>query len=182
MTGDNRHVWEENGFADLLVEDGNVVVAVDIRNQGDSGGDPNWESGEVDMRRWWNYFSGCDYIDSTRTTSVGDSIGANLALFTGYQIPIVRTVVLLSPSLDYNNADLEGAMTDYGELSVLVVVSEDDLFPTSEDARILAGLIHGEAETQIYMDAGNGTNMISAKPELAGLIIDWLDQQVKENR
>lgn len=179
MSGDNRQVWEENGFAELLVENGYAVLAIDIRSHGDSGGDPSWDNAEADGRRWWNYFSGRDDIDPYRTALVGGSIGANLALFTAYQKSDVRTVVLLSPGLTYNNADLEGAMSEYGDRPLLIVASNDDLFPAAEDTHILAALASGEVETLIYLDAGHGTDMLGAKPELSDLIVDWLNRHVK---
>jgi pimeloyl-ACP methyl ester carboxylesterase len=174
MSGDNRHVWEENGFADLLTENGYGVLAIDIRNHGDSGGDPSWDKGEADVRRWWNYFTGREDIDGERTALIGGSIGANLALFTGMQKTAGRTVVLLSPGLSYNSAPITEAVVDYGERPILMVASEDDLFPAVEDVTKMAQLALGEVESIIYEDAGHGTEMLEAKPELAKIILAWL--------
>jgi len=178
MSGDDRHVWEENGFADLLIENGYAILAVDIRNHGDSGGDASWDKGEADVRRWWNYFTKRDDINGEQTALVGGSIGANLALFTGMQKTAVRTVVLLSPGLDYNSAPVADAVVEYGERPILMVASEDDLFPAVEDVGEMAQLAQGEIQTILYEDAGHGTNMLVAKPELAETILDWLNQTV----
>jgi pimeloyl-ACP methyl ester carboxylesterase len=179
MSGGNRYIWEENGFAEMLVKAGYAVLAVDIRNHGDSGGDPSWENGEADIRRWWNYFSSREDVDESRTALVGGSIGANLALFTGAAKTSVRTIVLLSPGLSYNSAPVADTVVDYGGRPMYIVASADDLFPAVEDAESMADIALGTVQLQLYEDAGHGTEMLSAKPELAGLIISWLDTHVK---
>ena len=179
MSGGDRQIWESNGFAQLLVEHGYAVLAVDIRNHGKSGGDDSWEKAAADLRRWWTYFSQREDIDATRTALVGGSIGANLALFTGADKPDVRTVVLLSAGLNYNSAAVDEAVVRYGSRPLFLIASEDDLFPATEDAEIMASLVTGEVELLIYEDAGHGTNMLETKPELAGLIVDWLDQHLR---
>ncbi len=179
MAGGDRQVWESTGLVQRLVESGYAVLAVDIRGHGDSGGDDSWDKAEADTRRWWNYFSQRPDIDSTRTALVGGSIGANLAIFTGAQKPEVRTVVLLSAGLNYNSAAIDEAVVTYGSRPLFLVASEDDLFPAAEDAQIMASLATGEVELLIYEDAGHGTNMLETKPELADLIVDWLDQHLR---
>ncbi|MEI2610191.1 MAG: alpha/beta fold hydrolase [Candidatus Promineifilaceae bacterium] len=179
MAGGDRQIWESNGFAQRLVEHGYAVLAVDIRNHGKSGGDDSWEKAAADLRRWWTYFSQREDIDATRTALVGGSIGANLALFTGADKPEVRTVVLLSAGLNYNSAAVDEAVVRYGSRPLFLIASEDDLFPAAEDAQIMASLATGEVELLIYEDAGHGTEMLETKPELAGLIVDWLEQYLQ---
>jgi hypothetical protein len=56
------------------------------------------------------------------------------------------------------------------------VASEDDYY--SEDTVLkLAETAVGEAQVQIYKDAGHGTNMFEPQPDLTPLILDWLAQQ-----
>ena len=179
MAGGDRQIWESNGFAQRLVEQGYAVLAVDIRNHGKSGGDDSWEKAAADLRRWWTYFSQREDIDATRTALVGGSIGANLALFTGADKPNVRTVVLLSAGLSYNSAAVDEAVVRYGARPLFLIASEDDLFPAVEDAQIMASLATGEVELLIYEDAGHGTEMLETKPELADLIVAWLAQYLQ---
>lgn len=179
MAGGDRQIWESNGFARRLVEQGYAVLAVDIRNHGKSGGDDSWEKAAADLRRWWTYFSQREDIDATRTALVGGSIGANLALFTGADKPEVRTVILLSAGLNYNSAAVDEAVVRYGARPLFLIASEDDLFPAAEDAQVMASLATGDVELLIYEDAGHGTEMLETKPELADLIVDWLEQNLQ---
>lgn len=175
MLGSDRQVWDDNGIADTLVENNYAVLAVDMRGHGETGGSIDWQLAPEDMRRAWEHFTSLDTVDPQRTAVIGASIGANLALLTGADQPAIRTLILLSPGLDYRGVTTEGPLEKYGARPILIVASEEDTY-SADSSRTLAGLTKGESRLEMYNGAGHGTRMFSAQPELSGLILTWLGQ------
>ena len=85
-------------------------------------------------------------------------------------------VALLSPGLDYRGVTTEEQLVAYGGRPLLLVASEDDPY-SADSVRALAEAAEG-ATVQLYDDAGHGTNMFATEPELTGLIVGWLDEQL----
>jgi len=173
MLGSDRQVWDENGLANSLVESGYAVLALDMRGHGQTGGTVDWPLVPADLRHVWKHFTSLDTVDPQRTAVVGASIGANLALTTGADQPSIRTVVLLSPGLDYRGVATENPLQQYGQRPILIVASEEDTY-AADSARTLADLAQGESQLEIYNGAGHGTNMFGPQPDLSPLILDWL--------
>ncbi|MFQ5399129.1 MAG: alpha/beta fold hydrolase [Anaerolineae bacterium] len=178
MLGSNRQVWDEVGFASLLADNGYAVLAVDMRGHGETGSSRDWVQAVDDMQRVWDYFAGRSEVAAEQTAVVGASIGANMALITGVNKPAASGVVLLSPGLDYRRVTTGDKMALYGERPILLVASKEDGY-AADSVRTLADLAQGEAELQMYNGAGHGTNMFGPQPDLASLILDWLNRHVR---
>ncbi len=73
-----------------------------------------------------------------RIGMAGASIGANLAILLAAGDPTVRSLVLLSPGIDYRGLRPEAAMKKYGERPALLVASQEDNY-AANSARQLAG-------------------------------------------
>ncbi|UCC51296.1 MAG: alpha/beta fold hydrolase [Anaerolineaceae bacterium] len=177
MLGGDRQVWEENGFAATLAENGYAVLTVDMRGHGATGGSINWELVPEDLQRVWQHFTTLEAVDSQRSAFIGASIGANLALISGAGEAAIKTAVLLSPGLDYRGVSTEEPIAAYGERPLFIVASEEDVY-AADSSRTLAGLAQGETQLQMYNGAGHGTRMFDAQPELSTLILDWLAQNL----
>ncbi len=171
----NRQIWEENGFAARLVENGYVVLAVDMRGHGETGGDKDWVLAVDDLQRVWNFFIALEAVEDDKTAVVGASIGSNLSLVLGAMQPTIRTVVLLSPGLDYWGVTTSDQLAIYGERPILLVASRTDSYSANTVGQLLREAT-GEAELELYTSAGHGTEMFTSKPELADLILTWLNQ------
>lgn len=176
MLGDDRTVWGEVGLTADLVAAGYAVLVVDMRGHGETGGAQDWTLAADDLARVWDTFAALETVDEARTAVVGASIGANMALRLGADRPEVAAVVLLSPGLDYRGVTTEDQLAVYGDRPLLLVAGEDDPY-SADSVRALAEAAGG-ATVQMYDAAGHGTNMFAAEPELAGLIIGWLDEHV----
>ena len=176
MLGDDRTVWGEVGLAADLVAAGYAVLAVDMRGHGQTGGAQDWTLAADDLGRVWDAFAALETVDEARTAVVGASIGANMALRLGADRPDVAAIALLSPGLDYRGVTTEDQLAVYGHRPLLLVASEDDAY-SADSVRTLAEAANG-ATVQMYDDAVHGTNMFVVEPELAGLIIGWLDEQL----
>lgn len=171
MAYGDRHDWGD--FPKKLGAAGYAVLAVDLRGHGKSGGNRDWSKGPQDAAQAWRFLTNQPGVDPQRTAIVGASFGANLALVQGAAEDAVRTVVLLSPGLNYFGISTAGAMKDFGERPVLIAASSEDSY-AAESARQLKQLAAGPAELQMFDGAGHGTHMFSAQPELAQQVLDWL--------
>ena len=177
MLGSDRQVWDDNGIADSLVENGYAVLAVDMRGHGETGNSIDWQLAPEDLRRAWEHFTSLDTVDPQRTAVIGASIGANLALLTGADQPAISTVILLSPGLEYRGVATEGPLAKYGARPILIVASEEDTY-AADSSRTLVTLAEGESRLEMYNGAGHGTRMFTIQPELADLILTWLDKNL----
>ncbi|MCI0393510.1 MAG: alpha/beta fold hydrolase [Chloroflexi bacterium] len=176
MNGGQRQDWDQ--IAPQLAKAGYAVLAVDMRGHGETGGSSDWQQTPDDLQQVWAYFTGRKDVDPERTAIVGASIGSSMALLAAVAEPAIRTVVLLSPGLNYFNVTTDDAITAYGERPVLIVASEEDT-ESAESARTLSELALGEVQLEMVQGAGHGTAMFDAQPELLDLILAWLDAHLK---
>jgi len=177
MLGSNRAIWSETGVMDALLRDGYAVLAVDMRGHGDTGGTPEWSLAEDDLLRAWDFFVSQPEVDAAKTAVIGASIGANMGLRTAVNQPIINTVVLLSPGLDYRGVTTEDAVTLYGQRPLFIVASSEDAY-AADSSQKLIDLAQGKKQLQLYDGAGHGTAMFDHEPGLIELIIDWLRESV----
>ena len=175
MWGD-RSSWED--FAIQLADAGYMVFTVDMRGHGDTGGEVDWELAGDDLQLLWNYLGERPEIDENYMAVAGASIGANMALVTGADNSNARTVVLLSPGLNYAGVEIRDHLLNYGERPVLIVASREDTYAADSSSRLVE-IASGEARSVMYQGAGHGLHMFEREPELAGLIIDWLDDYLQ---
>ncbi|HLD05467.1 MAG TPA: alpha/beta fold hydrolase [Candidatus Nanoarchaeia archaeon] len=174
MLGKNRQSWQS--FAHTLQETGYAVLAIDLRGHGESILQNNqrihYESFDADRFNDMTYDvkAARDYFQNKIVYIVGASIGANLALKYAAQDPNVQKIVLLSPGLDYRGVNIE--QEPYSG-KILIVTSEDDAY-SAESSKKLAE--NRNVKLQLYEAAGHGTSMLVAQPELAGFLVDWMNQ------
>jgi pimeloyl-ACP methyl ester carboxylesterase len=179
MLGSDRQVWQEVGLTEALLADGYAVLALDMRGHGESGSERDWDKADDDLLRVWDYFAGLEDVDEGRTAVIGASIGANMALRTGASQPAIKTVALLSPGLDYRRVTTDDAIVLYGSRPILIVASEEDQY-AADSSRTLAEMAQGEVVLQLYNGAGHGTAMFGPQPDLTDLLLDWLNQYLRE--
>jgi pimeloyl-ACP methyl ester carboxylesterase len=175
MLGGDRGDWHE--FALKLALKGYTVFSVDMRGHGDSPGKRDFKKSEDDLQRVWDYFTGRPEVDRDSTAIIGASIGSNMALITAARQPAIKTVVLLSPGLEYRGITTEDAIVAYGQRPILIVASQEDAYSASSSQR-LEELALGESRLILYEGARHGMQMLVSEPELADIIFDWLEQYI----
>ena len=179
MLGSHRTVWEQVGLVATLVDNNYVVLTLDMRGHGDTGGSQDWAQSPDDIQRAWEFLRQQPGVDGDRTAIIGASIGANEALIAAANEPAITGVILLSPGLVYRGVQTEPAMSAYGDRPILLVASEDDSYSADSILR-LAELSQREANVQMYTNAGHGTNMFAAASDLPDLIVGWLATALHE--
>ncbi|GAB4440893.1 MAG: hypothetical protein Kow00120_09180 [Anaerolineae bacterium] len=175
MLGRTKEDWEN--IAGAMQAAGFVVLAMDLRGHGDTGGEVDWSRARQDTLTMLAYLRELPNVDPARVGIVGASIGANLALNGCADDPACRAAVLLSPGLDYRGVTTEDAIAALGAKPLLLVASEDDAYAV-QTVRTLDGLAQGERQLQVYQNAGHGTGMFNVELGLTDLIIGWLQTQL----
>jgi len=172
-----RTDWD--GIAKWLQKNGYSVITIDSRGHGQSTG--NWEQfTPEDFNKMVNDVAAAKSVleaqqaDVSRLAIIGASIGANTALNYGVTDPDVKTVVLLSPGLDFRGVKTEATIAQFKH-PLLVVASEDDKY-SADSSKELASK-NPLAKPVMYQNVGHGTNMFAQK-ELAPTILDWLNKNV----
>ncbi len=177
MLGKTRQSW--NSFAQALQGSGYTVFAIDLRGHGESilknngriqfsaFNDQDYNDMTYDVK------AAVNYLKDKTVYIVGASIGANLALKYAAHDSVIQKIILLSPGLEYHSVNVEQDNLMYTG-KMLLVASNDDAY-SAESSKKLAGKNHGNMKLQLYETAGHGTNMLTAQPELAGFLIDWMN-------
>ncbi len=173
-----------NELSEILWKNGYNVLNIDERGHGESEA---WY-GEMGS---WQEFTPADYdkmiydveaaaqwlkvrITDTELAVIGGSIGANLALLYGAKAQ-PKIVVALSPGLNYKGVKTEIASRNFRQ-NLLLAASRDDNYAFESCERLLDISAASKKEFIKYEDAGHGTRMFSAEPELKQRILDFLSQ------
>lgn len=181
MLNRNRNDWNE--FAEQLQKEGFNALSIDLRGHGQSLHKDGRTIG-------WQLFSAKDFNDMIldvnaskefldgkgikKISLIGASIGANIALNFAEENIDIKTVILLSPGLDYRGVEVDDNIKDYGNRPILIVASEDDGY-SAMSSRTLVQSAAGKKELKMYIDAGHGTKMFS-NTDLNEVIINWLKE------
>lgn len=102
----------------------------------------------------------------------GASLGANLAVVAAAADPAVRSIALVSPSLDYRGVRIEVPLSQYGARSALLLASLHDPY-AARSVRELAQDPPGPRQMRWSETAGHGTVLLSRDPDLIRSLVEW---------
>lgn len=172
MLGGNKESWQP--FAKQLQAAGYNVLAIDLRGYGATGGQPDWTKAPQDVNTILNQLADLPGVDPKRISVIGANSGANVGLNACAKSAVCKTLILLSPALDYQGLKTSDAMTTFGAHPVLIVASHDDQ-PSGLDSAQLDKLATGDHRLIEYDGAVHGIPLLSARTDLVGIIVQWLD-------
>jgi pimeloyl-ACP methyl ester carboxylesterase len=176
MVNGDRSQWDE--LVPHLTANGYAVLAIDLRGHGATGGQIDWVKAQQDTLAARNFLSEHEHIRKDRIAFGGASIGANLALAAASTDPEIKTVVLLSPGLNYFGVTTLEELESYDSRPLFLAASSEDQY-AAQSAQTLAESALGVVEIQLFNGAGHGTVMLSREPGLAGSILEWLERFIK---
>lgn len=171
MVERQRGDWDT--LARALQAEGYGVLAIDLRGHGGSDGSRDWTKMVADAAGAYAWLASRPEIDPARIGLVGASIGANLALNFAAGEPAAKTLVLLSPGLNYRGVTTEDAMTAYGRRPVMLVSSAEDREAAVAVDR-LQQLAQGQQSVLSLQEQGHGTAMLGRENGLEDAILKWL--------
>ncbi len=156
--------WEPT--ASQLSDAGFAVLALDFAG----GEDP--AALARDLRAAKAFLRERPEVAATGIGVAGASLSANLALVDAADDPGVRSVVLVSPGLDYRGVRTEAAMKKYGGRPALLVGSTKDPY-SARSIRHLITIGPGAREVRLTDAPAHGTVLLARAPELAAALADW---------
>jgi dienelactone hydrolase len=176
MLGRTHRDWD--GAAARLVEAGIAVLAVDFRQvaiadpQSDDGAGSPYAALVLDAEAARAYLAARPEVNPARIGMAGASLGANVAVLEAGNDPSVRSLALLSVSLDYRGLKLEQGLKKFASRPALLVASSEDPFAL-RSARQAVTMGDGPRELRVLSGAGHGSVMLARDPDLATALVDW---------
>ena len=176
-----------------LNQSGYAVIAMDLRGHGKSTYNMNLQ------RKSWTYFTAKTYqrfpndavdilkqaqtvskkLDMNNWAIVGADIGANTAVLTAKMYPKKpKTMVLISPSMNFKGLYIPIVMTEIGTMPILSMASEQDRYSLKEQ-KTLAKFSQGGFYAKNYSKGGMGMMMLKSNPSMALDITKWIGKYLK---
>lgn len=161
--------------ADRLQDAGITALAFDLRGHGGSSGSAQ-ALGEMvqDVRAAVQWVAGRQGVRPGAIGLVGASLGASLSLLATVDLPAVRALALLSPSLDYRGlrTDMSLIRRVGGRSMWLAASAEDPL--ALRTVRDFAAENSGPREQMISNALAHGTALLERDAEVSRALVDWL--------
>lgn len=173
---------QKNAYEPLipsLVTDGYIVLNVDIRGHGQTGGSDDWDLALDDTLRWLAWLEEQEGVRQGDLGIIGASIGANLALLACAQADACITVIALSPGFDYRGLMPTDALTQgLADKSALLVASQGDTY-SADSVKHMFGQAAGDVSARLYTGRSHGTQLFGALlPETTALVLNWLGEHL----
>lgn len=164
-----------SAVADRLQEAGITALTIDLRGHGGSSGSAQALPEMVqDVRAAVQWLAGRPGIRPESVGLVGASLGASLSLLASVELPTVRVIGLLSPSLDYRGLRTDiGLVKRLGGRSMWLAASAEDPLAL-RTLRDFAADNTGPREQVISTAAAHGTVLLERDPEVGRSLVDWL--------
>ncbi|HWI18270.1 MAG TPA: pyridoxine 5'-phosphate synthase [Vicinamibacterales bacterium] len=169
----NRGEW--GTLPDRLRDLGLTVLAIDLRGHGQSSG----SAGDLpamtrDVRAAMQWLIARPNVRPDAMAVVGASLGASLALLASVDVPQVRAIGLLSPSLDYRGLRTDVSLIKrLGSRSLWLAASAEDPMAL-RTMRDFAAEPSGPREQHVVTAVAHGTALLDRDAEVGRTLVDWL--------
>jgi dienelactone hydrolase len=145
MLGRPKDDWDAVG--QRLAEANILAVAIDLPGQSDPGDSRVLGGWSGDVSAAIAYLNSRADVRPGAIGVAGASLGASLGALAAAGDPAVRSLALVSPSLDYRGVRIESAMKQYGARPAFLIASTRDAY-AARSARELAKDPPGVRETR----------------------------------
>jgi len=105
----------------------------------------------------------------------GASLGANLTAIAAAADPAIRSIALVSPSLDYRGVRSEESMRIYGARPALLMASLHDPYAVRSVRELTQGAA-GAREQRWSMVAAHGTLLLQRDGDMVRALVEWFQQ------
>ncbi|HSL24288.1 MAG TPA: alpha/beta fold hydrolase [Vicinamibacterales bacterium] len=171
----NRRDWEP--VAGRLAADGIAALAIDFRGHGESPPSAD-DSGVLtplikDVAAARQYLASRPDVQADRIGLAGASLGANVAVTYAAGDPAVRSLALLSPTMDYRGIRIDQHVRKYSPRPMLLVASREDAYALRTLRDLVKADKNGSREQIVLDEAGHGTRMLSRAGDLVRMLVEW---------
>ena len=165
--------WD--GLPDRIRDAGITVLAIDLRGHGQSSGSAQDLQAMVgDVRAAAHWLAARSGVRPDQMAIAGASLGASLALLAAVELPQVRAIALVSPSLDYRGLRTDAALVRrLGARSLWLAASDQDPLAL-RTLRDMAAEPSGPREQHVSSVLAHGTALLDKDGEVARTLVDWL--------
>ena len=108
----------------------------------------------------------------------GASLGANLAVIAAVSDASVRSIALISPSIEYRGVHIDASLRRYGARPALLIASLHDPY-AARSVRELARDAPGPREVRWSSVPAHGTSLLSGDPDLVRSLVEWFQQTLE---
>lgn len=176
MLGRTKDDWDAIG---QRLADANILaLAIDLPATS-SPGDPKalaaWSN---DVRAAVSYLGSRSEVRAGTIGVAGASLGASLAALAAADSGAVRSLALVSPSLDYRGVRIDAALKQYGGRPALLLASSRDPY-AARSVRELAKDPPGTRDMRVSDVAAHGTVLLARDPDLVRTLIEWFQATLR---
>ncbi|MBY0497136.1 MAG: pyridoxine 5'-phosphate synthase [Cyanobacteria bacterium] len=173
MLSRSRGDWRD--WPDRIRDAGITALSIDLRGHGQSTGSAQDLQVMVqDVRAAVHWLGTRPNIRADQIAIVGASLGATLALLAAVDVPQVRAIGLLSPSLDYRGLRTDTALiTRLGSRSIWLAASDQDPLAL-RTLRDIAAEPSGPREQHLSTALAHGTVLLDKDSDVGRALVDWL--------
>ncbi|MBZ0275354.1 MAG: alpha/beta fold hydrolase [Anaerolineae bacterium] len=176
MLNSQRRAW--NPLITPLLDAGYNVLAVDMRGHGETGSTKDWDAAIQDTQLWLDWLHNQPDVQPDGVSSIGASIGSNLALIGCANDATCATAIALSPGLEYLGVKLDDTVTQgFSNRGILLVAGRRDT-TSAVSVTELTSTMTSEVSALLFTGSSHGTAMLTVdrlKQVLIPEIITWLD-------
>jgi alpha-beta hydrolase superfamily lysophospholipase len=172
MLGRPKDDWQAVG--DRLAAAGITALAIDLPGQGLPGDGASLAAWNNDVRAAVGFLAGRP-TDVRAVGIAGASLGANLTVLAAAADPSVRSIALISPSIDYRGVRIEQPLRQYGARPALLVASVHDPY-AARSVRELADDPPGIRQMRWSETAAHGTLLLARDPDVVRSLVEWFQQ------
>ena len=176
-----KESWEF--LAINLAEKGYLGLAIDLRGHGESEGGPKaytklddaeHQKSILDLDAAAKFLMGKGFT-AGQIIFIGASIGANLSLKYIVDNQDFKTVILLSPGLNYRGTEAEASAASLSPgQRIFIISARDDGGNAAEAKTIFAAIKDGiEKRLEIFETGGHGTHLLENKKKLQEMIEEF---------
>ena len=160
---------------DRIQDAGITALTIDLRGHGSSSGSSQPLANMVqDVRAAVQWLATRQGVRPGSIGLVGASLGASLSLLAAVELPAVRAIALLSPSLDYRGLRTDvNLVKRVGGRSMWLAASVEDPLAL-RTLRDFAAENSGPREQVISNAAAHGTVLLERDADLGRALVDWL--------
>jgi dienelactone hydrolase len=176
MLGRPKEDWDAVG--QRLAEANIFALAMDLPGTSDPGDSAVLGGWSADVRAAVSYLASRPEVRVGSIGIAGASLGASLAVLAAAELVSVRSLALVSPSLDYRGIRIEGAMKKYGGRPAILIASSRDPY-AARTVRELAKDPPGTRETRFSEAVAHGTALLARDPDIVRTMVEWFQATLR---